>query len=301
MNKSRQTRIAIIGGAGKMGRWFADFLLRDGKRVVISGRNQTKLFEVKRQLGVEVATNNVEALKDADFILVSVPIESFEKVVAEIGPFVHPEQSVIDVTSVKVLPVETMHKYIKTGVVLGAHPLFGPGARDVTNHNFVLTPTNDAEAALAKRIKNFLETKGARVTLMSPQEHDEMMSIILGLAHFIALVSADTLLTSDKLEPMAAIGGITYKVLLTLVESVLSEDPEFYASIQMSLPYVTNVERIFQRKAEEWADLVANKDREKFIQRMKDLSYRLSQHADLGEAYADMYKIAENRQGKSGD
>lgn len=277
-----------------MGRWLADFLLKEGKQIVISGRNQSKLTEVGRQLGVAVVTNNVEAIEGADFIIISVPIESFEKVVAEISPFVQPGQSVIDVTSVKVLPVEAMHEYIKTGVVLGAHPLFGPGARSVLNHNFILTPTSKTETVLAQRIKTYLETRGAQVTLMSPQEHDEMMSIILGLSHFIALVSADTLLTTDKLEPMAKIGGITYKVLLALVESVLSEDPELYASIQMSLP-VTDIERTFQRKAGEWADLVGTKDRQKFIQRMKDLSERLGRQADFGKAYANMYKIVESR------
>ena len=58
-------RIAIIGGAGKMGRWFANFLLKDGKEVVISGRTEKKLLEAKQQLGgIEVATN-VEAVKSA--------------------------------------------------------------------------------------------------------------------------------------------------------------------------------------------------------------------------------------------
>lgn len=50
-------KLAIIGGSGKMGRWFAGFLLKDGKDVVITGRNERKLLEAKRQLGVEVATN----------------------------------------------------------------------------------------------------------------------------------------------------------------------------------------------------------------------------------------------------
>ena len=43
-------KIAIIGGSGKMGRWFADFLLKDGKEVVITGRNEEKLQEARHQL-----------------------------------------------------------------------------------------------------------------------------------------------------------------------------------------------------------------------------------------------------------
>jgi len=275
-----------------MGQWFADFLLKEGKEVVITGRNEEKLLEAKRQPGVEVTSSNIEAVNGADYVLLSVPIESFEEVVRQISPHIQPGQAVIDITSVKAFPVETMHKHVKAGSVLGAHPLFGPGARGVANQNFVLTPTSDNENELAQRIKNYLEDRGARVTLMTPQEHDEMMSIILGLSHYIALVSADTLLSSNKLKQMESISAITYKVLLTMVESVLSEDPELYASLQMHLPRVTEIERLFQSKAREWADLVANKDRQEFVQRMKALKERFEKVApDFGRAYENMYRI----------
>ena len=285
-------RVAIIGGSGKMGRWFAKFLLKDGKEVVITGRNEKKLLEAKRQLGAEVASN-VEAVKSADAVLLSVPVESFEEVVTQISPHVQPRQIVVDISSIKVFPVATMHKHLKTKFTLGVHPLFGPGAESITNQNFILTPTNDEEGALAQKIRKYLEARGARVSLMTPREHDEKMTIILGLSHFIALVSADTLLSSD-LRQTEAIGGITYKVLLTLVESVLSEDPEFYASLQMNLPNITEMEGLFQKKARVWADLVKNKDREKFIQQMKVLRNRLEKdNPDFGKAYENMYRIVE--------
>ena len=70
-------KIAIIGGYGKMGRWFAEFLLKDGKEVVISGRNEAKLLEVKQQLGVEATSDNREAVKNADVVIISVPIDGF--------------------------------------------------------------------------------------------------------------------------------------------------------------------------------------------------------------------------------
>ena len=285
-------RVAIIGGSGEMGRWFASFLSKDGKEVVISGRSESKLLEAKRQLGVEVASS-VEAVKSADAVLLSVAIESFEEVVKEISPYIQPEQVVVDITSIKVLPVAAMHKHLKTGLVLGAHPLFGPGAKGVANQNFVLTPTNDKERTLAQKIREYLETRGGRVSLMTPEEHDEKMTVILGLSHFIAIVSADTLLSSDKLEQPGEISGVTYKVLLTLVESVISENPELYASLQMNLSNVTEIEELFQRKAKEWADLVKNRDRQKFIQQMSALRSKLEKgNPDFGKAYENMYKLA---------
>ena len=277
-----------------MGRWFANFLLKDGKEVIITGRNERKLLEVKQQLGVEVTTNNVDAIKSADVILLSVPIDSFEEIVEQIHPYIQPKQVVIDITSIKVFPVETMHKHIKTGLVLGTHPVFGPGARGIANQNFVLTPTNDDERALAQKVREYLEAKGARATLMTPQEHDEMMSVVLGLAHFISIVSADTLASFDKLQLMRAVGGSTYKVLVTLVESVISEDPELYASLQMSLPNLAEIEERFQSSSKTWADLVKNKDRQGFVKRMTALKDRLEKgDPDFGRAYENMYKIVE--------
>jgi len=287
-------KIAIIGGSGKMGRLFADFLLKDGKDVVITGRNREKLLEAQRQLGVEATTDNAEAVQGADYILLSVPLDNFEEAVRQLIPQVQSGQVVIDITSTKVFPVEIMHRHLKTSSVLGAHPLFGPGARAIAKQNFVLTPTSDEEEALAQKITNYLEVSGARVTLMTPQEHDETMSLVLGLSHFIAIVSADTLLSSGKMKPIEAVGSTTYKVLLTMIESVLSEDPELYATLQMSLPKVTEFEKLFQNRIGEWADLVESKNRQEFIRRMKDLKDRLEKFApDFVKAYENMYRIVE--------
>jgi len=288
-------RVAIIGGSGKMGQWLAKFLSKDGHEVIITSRNKAKLLEAKRQLDVETTTDNVEAVGKAEVIIISVPIDNFEEVIKQICPHTKPEQAIIDITSIKTFPVKIMHKHIKTGVMLGTHPMFGPGARGIANQSVVLTPTNEKEKTLAQKISEYLESKGARVALMSPDEHDEMMGVILGLSHFIAIASADTLLSLDKLKQMRAIGGSTFKLLLTLAESVISEEPEFYTSLQMNLPNIAEIEKLFQSKAKAWADLVESKDKEKFAQKMNALKDRLSQiDPDFGKAYQDMYKLVED-------
>ena len=123
-----------------------------------------------------------------------------------------------------------------------------------------------------------------------------MMTVILGLAHYIAIVSADALLSLGRLQEMAEVGGITYKVLLTLVESVVSEDPELYASLQMNLPGLARVEQLFQEKAQLWAGIVADNDRQQFIKRMKALRQEMKKTtADFGKAYENMYRLVEWR------
>jgi len=286
-------KVAIIGGSGKIGRWFADFLLKEGVEVIITGRNEEKLRQVKKQLGVEIATS-MEAVSRADVILISVPIDNFEEVVKQLQPCVQPGQIIMDITSIKASPVAIMHRYLKTATVLGVHPVFGPGASGIANQNFVLTPTNDEETSLARKVKGYLETRGASVSIMTPPEHDEMMTVILGLAHFIAIVSADTLLNFNKLNQMKAISGTTYRVLLTLVESVLSEDPELYASLQMNLPGITETEQLFLKSTQAWTEIVENKDRPEFVTRMNTLKQRLEKlDPDFGQAYENMYRLLE--------
>ncbi|MCK5577864.1 MAG: prephenate dehydrogenase [Dehalococcoidales bacterium] len=286
-------KIAIIGGTGKMGRWFAHFLAAEGEGVTLIGRNREKLEAAGRELGVASSTNLAE-VEAADVILLSVPVDTFEEVVNKLGTHTHSGQTILDVTSVKERPVALMQRYIKQGKVLGTHPVFGPGARSLANQNVVLTPTNQAENILAEKVKSYLEARRARVRLMSPLEHDDMMAVILGLAHYIAIVSADSLLGFEKLAELEAIGGITYKVLLTLVESVLTEDPELYTSLQMNLPRLPEMQERFQQSAGSWAGLVKDGNRSEFIRRMKLLRSKLEvDNPNFGKAYDNMYRIAE--------
>jgi len=160
-------KVAIIGGAGKMGQWFAAHLLQEGAQVVITGRNQAKLKSAGKKLGVTVADEcgrgqtgrRCHHLRAAG---------NFRTVVKEIGPYARDGQMFFDVTSLKTQPVEIMHRYIHKGTILGTHPVFGPGAKSAANQNFVLTPTNEAEAVLAAKTRRYLEERGANVSIMTP-------------------------------------------------------------------------------------------------------------------------------------
>jgi prephenate dehydrogenase len=288
----KKFHISIIGGSGKMGQWFARYLKDEGHTLTITGRNQEKLRKVGNELGVKTATN-IEAVQQADIILISVPINSFKQVIQGIGQHVKPDQIIVDDTSIKTLPVNIMHQYISNGITLGAHPVFGPGAKDM-RQNFVLTPTTNNEHKLANRIKGYLESKGGNVTLMSPKEHDEMMAMVLGLAHFIAIVTADSIIKLNNFTQLKAIGGTTYKVLLTLIESVVSEDAELYGSLQMSLPHLVNIQHNFIERARGWANLVKTGDEQTFVKQMNDLREKLQlMDPEFGKAYANMYRLVE--------
>ena len=287
-------RIAIIGGSGNMGRWFARFARGEGHGVIITGRDRGKLENAAGQLGVDFTTDNAEAVKSADIILISVPIGSFEAVIGQIGPLVTREQLVIDIMSVKAAPMEAMHRHVEAGKILGMHPMFGPGARDIAKRSFMLTPTTEEERDTAEKVKRYLEHREARVTVLSPEEHDEIMTVVLGLSHFIAIVAGDTILRFNRLRQMGSASGITFKLLSTLTESVISEDPDLYASLQMNLPNLAEIEKKFQEKARIWAELVASGDQDGFVRKMKALKARFNTiNPDFGKAYEDMYKLLD--------
>ena len=276
-----------------MGQWFARLLAQEGHEVLLVGRSEEKLRAVQQELDVDITTD-VSRVGDANAIILSVPLDTFEAIVKQIAPHTHSGQSVVDFTSLKAEPVDIMHRYVTSAVTLGTHPVFGPGAKSLVNQNFVLTPTNDGETALADKVRDYLEAKGARVSLMAPEEHDRMMTVILGLAHFIAIASADTLLRMERFQEMKQIGGTTFRVLYTLVESVISEDPELYASLQMSFPDIGEIEGQFQQSVKTWADLVKSGDRQAFVDRMSALKDRLEEtDPHFQKAYEDMYRITD--------
>ncbi len=286
-------KVAIIGGSGKMGQWFARLLAQEGKEVLLVGRSEERFRQVRQDLDIK-STTDVSQVRDADVIVISVPLDAFEAVVKQIAPHTHSGQRVVDLTSLKAEPVDIMHRHITSAVTLGTHPVFGPGAKSLANQNFVLTPTNDGETALADKVRDYLEAGGARVSLMAPEEHDRMMTVILGLAHFIAIASADTLLSMDRFQEMKQIGGTTFRVLYTLMESVISEDPELYASLQMSFPDIGEIEEQFQQSVTTWAALVKSGDRQAFVDSMSALKDKLEEtDPHFKRAYEDMYRITE--------
>jgi prephenate dehydrogenase len=285
-------RIAIIG-AGKMGVWFAKFFLDEGYSVVVADRNKEKLSKLKSEISVETA-DFVEAVQNADRVLICVSISAFESVVKTISPSIREDQVVMDICSIKDFPVKVMHKHIKTGLVLGTHPVFGPGSKGVKHKAFILTPTNAEEKEFAESFKKWLETKKARVFVMPPKKHDELMSVVLGFPHFLGLVACETLLEQADYPETKNVAGTTYRLLLTLAEVTALENPDLFASLQLSLPELEKIESSFIEKAREWLNLIKQQDSVAIARKMEQLKEKLMKTSrDYARSYEIMYKMLE--------
>ena len=286
-------RIAIIG-AGKMGVWFAKFFQSKGYAVVLADRKKEKLAKLKKELKVEMTADFKQAVRDADQVLICVSINAFEEVVKTISPAIHEGQVVMDICSIKEDPVKTMHQYIKVGLVLGTHPVFGPGSNGVKQKAYILTPTNAKEQEFAEKFKNWLEQEEAHVFVMSPKRHDELMSIVLGLPHFLGVVACETLLEQKDLPETKKVAGTTYRMLFTLAEATALETPDLYASLQTNLPELGKIEDLFMAKAQEWLNLIKKKDAKAIVDRMERLKAKLVEaDSDFAKSYEVMYKMLE--------
>ena len=287
-------KIAVIG-AGKMGIWFAQFFQSKGYTVTLADRKQEKLSKLKKELKVDTSTDFKQAAEGADRILLCVSINSFEEVVKTISPAIRKDQIVMDICSIKETPVSIMHKYIKDGVVLGTHPVFGPGSNGVKHKAYILTPTNSKEQEFAEQFKKWLEKEEAHVFVMSPKKHDELMSIVLGLPHFIGLIACETLMEQKNLPETKKVAGTTYRMLFTLAEATALETPDLYASLQTNLPELGKIEDLFMAKAQEWLNLIKKKDTKTIVERMEQLKKKLTESdSDFAESYEVMYKMLES-------
>ena len=287
-------RVAIIG-AGKMGRWFARLFKDEGYSVVVSSRTRSKAEALRNELGVELADTNVDAIEGADWILLCVSLDGLEPALKEVTSYIKAGQAVMEISSIKEIPVNMLHKYVTKGVTLGTHPVFGPGAKSLEGQNFVLTPVQEEEKRFAEEFKDWLEARGANVTFMVPRRHDRLMSLVLGFPHFVGLVAGDALLDNQDYAEAKKVGGATYQMLLTLAGAVAAEEPGFYSNLHMSLPEMEKIEGLFLDKVEEWLKLVKQKDCSGFRNKMEQVKKRLREvDPDYEKYYGLMYRLLDD-------
>ena len=119
-------------------------------------------------------------------VVLAVPMSSMEPACREIAPYLRPGQLLLDTCSVKMHPLEVMRQFIPAGVeVIGTHPLFGPdSARDgLRGHKVVLCPLTHGRVG---EVRAYLEDKGLRVIMATPEEHDRAMAETQCLFHLMA-------------------------------------------------------------------------------------------------------------------
>ncbi len=283
-------RVTIIGGAGRMGRWLTQYFSSRGYEVTVSDLKLEKAKALAEATGVKLAKNNVEAVKDADLIVVSTPIQATPKVINEIKSHIRKGTVVAEISSLKSTVVETMTKIAELGVKpLSIHPLFGPGAQKLAGKKIVVIPIINSKAEM-KLVKELFPE--AEIIAVGVEEHDRAMGLSLSLTYFVNMVFA-SIVGEEDIEALKRLGGTTFTLQLTLAESVMTEEPALHAAIQMENEHTSQYIDKFLSRANTIKEWITKKDKEKFTALHRHIQDLLSKDADFKNAYGRMYEVLE--------
>lgn len=279
--------VAIIGGAGKMGSWFAKYFVKHGHCVAIFDVNMDKANIIAKSLGVRVCKSSAEAAKDADLLLVATPIEVTPRVISEVALELKKGSIIIEISSLKSMIIPVLREISKHGLrTLSIHPLFGSGAQEMTGEKIALIPVSDLrlEEILAKEI--FPE---ANIIPVDCYTHDRIMALTLSLTHFINIVFA-SVISEENIHMLRQLGGTTFTLQLMVSEAVMTEDPSLYASIQMNNEHtIKYIDRLVCNVLK-LKNIIEDKDSERFTQFYNEIRKALSKDSDFEAAYRRMYR-----------
>ncbi|AEH44813.1 Prephenate dehydrogenase [Thermodesulfatator indicus DSM 15286] len=264
MTPASKIRLGIIGGAGRMGRWFKRQFEAEGYEVLVSDRN--------------TLLSNRELAKACQVIFVSVPMSVFKDVVKDIGPFLNEDQGLIDFCSLKKEQNEIMLANTKAEVV-AAHPLFGPGEKSLEGQKIALWPSRGQ--TWFNWFKNFLEQKGAKTVVVSPEEHDRTMAVVQIINHLMLLALGKLMDTSGlDLKLIKDLATPSFERQLEIVARFADQDPYLYALIQFDNPEGQAMREKYLSILEDLVQIAARKDFEKFVSLFKDVQ-KLSRNLKL--------------------
>lgn len=282
--------IAIIGGAGRMGTWFARYFLERGNDVVISDINVDKAREAAERIGARFSESNIEAVKGANLVLVSTPIEETPRVLTEVLPEVDCGTIVAEIASLKSKILPVLKKAAARGIrVLSLHPLFGPGAQKLSGEKIALVPVADPATERKLAMELFPE---AIIIPVDCEVHDRIMALTLALTHSINIIFA-SIICEEDISMLKCLGGTTFTIQCMLSEAVMSEDPALYASIQMNNEHVTAyLDKLIER-AVALRDIIRSRDYNAFIKFYMEIRNQLIKDAGFLKAYGKMYSALE--------
>jgi len=201
-------RIALIG-FGLIGGSIARAAREQGLagKIVTTARSaKTRARVIELGLADSVVETNAEAVKDADLVILCIPVGACGAVAQEIAGHLKRGAIVSDVGSVKGAVVRDMAPHLPASVhFVPAHPVSGTehsgpdsGFAELFNNRWcILTPPEGTEANAVEKLRAFWAALGAKVEIMTPDHHDLVLAITSHLPHLIAYTIVGT---ADELE-----------------------------------------------------------------------------------------------------
>lgn len=185
----------------------------------------------------------LEQAAACDIVVVAVPVQVMEGVIAAIAPHIRPGALVIDVASVKMLPSAWLAQYIPPHAdVVATHPLFGPQsvARGLEGRQFVVCPIRGDRHL---RVAALGEAMGLRVHITTAEEHDREMAYVQALTHLIGRSLVQMGIPDERMKTQ------TYQHLIDLTGLIGNDSFELFTAIQTLNPFARPVAEDFVARA----------------------------------------------------
>jgi chorismate mutase/prephenate dehydrogenase len=216
----------VIGGTGKMGRWFSDFLASQGYSVTVAdpGRRPDNA-------SYAYIADWRESALEYDLIVVATPLKIANVVLQELAAR-KPRGVVFDIGSLKTPLRQGIDALQGAGCkVTSVHPMFGPDTELLSGRHVIFIDMGSKEAIDAAR--ELFSSTMAQQVVMGLDEHDRLIAYVLGLSHALNIAFFTALAESGEAAPrLAQLSSTTYDAQVDVATRVAAESPELYFEIQ---------------------------------------------------------------------
>jgi chorismate mutase/prephenate dehydrogenase len=214
----------VIGGNGKMGRWFAEFMASQGFAVQVADPGGAPS-------GFAHLADWRESDLTQDFIVVAAPLGATDRILRELA-MRRPKGVVFDVGSLKSPLRAGLNALRSHGCqVTSLHPMFGPDTELLSGRHVVFVDLGCAAAT--QQARDLFASTMADLVVMSLDDHDRLIAYVLGLSHALNIAFFTALADSGEAAPrLARLSSTTFDAQLDVASRVAQESPELYFEIQ---------------------------------------------------------------------
>jgi chorismate mutase / prephenate dehydrogenase len=219
----------VVGGRGRMGRWFTEFLSTQGWAVSVAD-------PAGAVAGLPWHADWRQAALTAELVIVAAPLAATAAILEDLVTL-RPTGLVVEIGSIKALVAGPLAGLRDAGVAVASiHPMFGPDVRLLAGRHVILVDIG-APAAQA-RARALFEQTSAGLVEMSLEQHDRLIAWVLGLSHATNIAFFTALARSGRdIAELAAFASTTFGAQLRVASRVAQENPELYFEIQSANPH----------------------------------------------------------------
>jgi prephenate dehydrogenase len=277
---------AVIGAAGRMGSWFADFLSSNGYSVIVCDREKATARKLARRNGYKFVEDATNAAKLGQIVVLATPTLTTKGLLKRIEPHISKTTLLVEISSVKGPLKGTLERLRRRGIaVLSIHPMFGHGTKHPAGRLIIVAQQPPKNHAAAKFISNF-KRRGAKIVQTDLANHDRIVAVTLALPHFVNFAMVDTMKASGMAPGKARdLGGTTFKLQLVVAEALYHERLSNEVSILADNRYALEVLDSFAEQVNRIRAQIKSRDREKLLRDLKRGAGYLREDTAFPSAY----------------